>query len=50
MTAFTRAHPSPRYTDLLRMYRELHEEGEKHIGARPRRPSRAGAWDRTCGA
>jgi hypothetical protein len=35
MTAFTRAHPSPRYTDLLRMYRELHEEGEKHIGTRP---------------
>ena len=29
---FTRSNPSARYLELQSMYRQLHEEGEKHLG------------------
>ena len=29
---FTRSNPSPRYRELQTMYRQLHEEGEEHLG------------------
>lgn len=34
-TAFTRARPSPRYRALTRMYREMHENGERAKGIAP---------------
>ncbi|MFZ5755786.1 MAG: class I SAM-dependent methyltransferase [Pseudomonadota bacterium] len=32
---FSRANPSPRYTSLVAMYREMHFEGEKFLGIPP---------------
>ncbi len=32
---FTRENPSPRYTELLSMYEQLHVEGEKTLGLAP---------------
>jgi hypothetical protein len=32
---FTRSSPSPRYRELLNQYRQLHEEGERHLGIPP---------------
>jgi hypothetical protein len=34
---YTRAQPSPRYVELQRLYRELHEQGEKTLGLAPER-------------
>jgi hypothetical protein len=33
--AFSRANPSPRYVELVRLYREMHENGEKFLRIRP---------------
>lgn len=35
MPQFTRANPSPRYARLLAQYREMHREGERHLGISP---------------
>ncbi len=35
MKAYTRDHPSPRYQRLLALYREMHREGEVHLGIPP---------------
>ena len=37
MKAFNRANPSPRYQRLLALYREMHREGEVHLGIPPDR-------------
>lgn len=32
---FSRARPSPRYAGLLAQYREMHVDGERHLGIPP---------------
>ena len=33
--AYSRAHPSPRYQELTRLYRQMHEQGENFLGIPP---------------
>lgn len=33
--SFSRQNPSPRYRELMELYRRLHVEGEKHLGLEP---------------
>lgn len=35
MQQYTRRNPSPRYQRLLTLYREMHREGERHLGIPP---------------
>lgn len=32
---YSRAHPSPRYTELVALYRQMHVEGERFLGRAP---------------
>jgi len=34
-TKYNRASPSPRYRELLGQYRQMHEQGERHLGIAP---------------
>lgn len=34
-TTYSRAHPSPRYQELTRLYRQMHEQGETFLGIPP---------------
>jgi len=33
--SFSRAHPSPRYTELVALYRQMHVDGERFLGRAP---------------